>query len=165
MRVVSDIELVPASVARRATFREAAEVLVAHPVTTIAVVDEAGRVVGLFADADLLSGVFPRYLAELRHTAFADDDAGLLGERARAVAADPVERHMQPPIVLDESSSATHAAERFLHCDHGALPVTRGGRFVGMLGRAELCRHILLVVEDPTLHAAGDGDDLPADVP
>jgi CBS domain-containing protein len=141
--IVSDIELVPASVPRSATFLEAAEMLVSHPVTTIAVVDDDGRVVGLFADSDLITGVFPRYLAELRHTAFAEDDADALAERARAVAADPVEKHMHEPIVLDESSSAIHAAERFLHCDLGALPVTREGRFVGMLGRAELCRAVL----------------------
>jgi CBS domain-containing protein len=145
--IVSDIELVPASVPRSATFLEAAEMLVSHPVTTIAVLDDDGRVVGLFADSDLITGVFPRYLAELRHTAFAEDDADALAERARAVAADPVDRHMHEPIVLDESSSAIHAAERFLHCDLGALPVTREGRFVGMLGRAELCRAVLARTE------------------
>jgi CBS domain-containing protein len=143
VRIVSDIELVPASVPRSATFLEAAEELVSHPVTTIAVVDKDGGVVGLFGDADLLGGVFPRYLAELRHTAFADDDVEALATRAREVASDPVERHMHPPILLEEASSALHAAERFLHCDHGALPVTRDGRFVGMLGRAELCRAVL----------------------
>ena len=147
MRVVSDIELVPASVRRSATFLEAAEALVSHPVTTIAVLDDDGRVVGLFADSDLLKGLFPRYLAELRHTAFAEDDADALATRARAVATDPVEKHMHDPIVLDESSSAIHAAERFLHCDLGALPVTREGRFVGMLGRAELCRAVLARTE------------------
>jgi len=143
MRVVSDIELVPASVHRTSTFLEAAEALVSHPVTTIAVLDDDGRVLGLFADSDLLGGLLPRYLAELRHTAFAEDDPGLLDERARAVAGDPVEKHMREPVVLDESASATHAAERFLHCDYGALPVTRDDRFVGMLGRAELCRAVL----------------------
>ena len=144
MHIVSDIELVPSSVPRSASFLEAAEELVSHPVTTIAVLDEESRVIGLFGDADLLLGLFPRYLAELRHTAFAADDEGLLAERARAVALEPVERLMQAPIVLDEASSATHAAERFLHCEHGALPVTRAGRFVGMLGRAELCRAVLV---------------------
>jgi CBS domain-containing protein len=143
MRVISDIELVPASVARDSTFLQAAEVLVSQPVTTIAVLDRDGRVMGLFADSDLLQGLFPRYLAELRHTSFADDDTPLLAERAKAVAADPVEKHMQKAIVLDEATSGTHAAERFLHCEFGALPVTRKGRFVGMLGRAELCRALL----------------------
>lgn len=144
MRIVSDIELVDASVPRSATFLEAAEALVSHPVTTIAVVDDDGRVVGLFADSDLIGGVFPGYLAELRHTAFAADDQGLLDERARAVAGEPVSEHMHQPVVLDESASATHAAERFLHCDFGALPVARDGLFVGMLGRAELCRAVLV---------------------
>jgi CBS domain-containing protein len=145
VHIVSDIELVPASVPRSATFLEAAEELVSHPVTTIAVLGESQQVIGLFGDADVLGGLFPRYLAELRHTAFAGDDAGLLAERAGAVAGEGVEAHMQPPIVLDEATSATHAAERFLHCRHGALAVTREGRFVGMLGRAELCRAVLVM--------------------
>ena len=143
MRTLSDIELVPASVPRTATFLEAAEVLVSHPVTTIAVVDDEGRVVGLFGDADLLSGFFPGYLAELRHTAFASDDEAILGDRAQKLAPEPVEKHMREPVVLDRAASALHAAERFLHCDFGALPVTREQRFVGMLGRAELCRAVL----------------------
>lgn len=143
MRFLPQIELVPASVPRTATFLEAAEVLVSHPVTTIAVLDADDRVVGLFGDADLLGGFFPGYLAELRHTAFAGDDDAILGERTRAAATEPVEKHMKRPVTLDEDTSATHAAERFLHCDFGALPVMRDERFVGMLGRAEFCRAVL----------------------
>lgn len=143
MRVISDIELVPASVPRTATFIDAAEVLVSHPVNAIAVLGEDDEVIGLFADSDLLKGIFPRYLTELHHTAFARDDAADLARRAEEMASEPVEKHMHEPIVLDGTSSATHAAERFLHCDLGALPVTRDGRFVGMLGRAELCRAAL----------------------
>ena len=143
MRFLSQIELVPASVPQTATFLEAAEALVSHPVTTIAVVDDDGQVVGLFGDADLLGGFFPGYLTELRHTAFADDADTILGERTRAAAAEPVEKHLRPPVTLDEDTSAIHAAERFLHCEFGALPVVRNGRFVGMLGRAEFCRAVL----------------------
>lgn len=143
MRTLSDIELYPASVQRDATFLEAAEALVSHPVTTIAVLDDEQRVVGLFGDADVLRGVFPPYLAELRHTAFASDDETILDERTRAVGSESVEKHMREPVTLDESTSATHVAERFLHCEFGALPVVRGQRFVGMLGRAEFCRAVL----------------------
>ncbi|HEU4449053.1 MAG TPA: CBS domain-containing protein [Gaiellaceae bacterium] len=137
------IELVPAAVPRTATFLEAAEILAAHPVATIAVLGEEEEVVGLFGDADLLSGFFPAYLAELRHTAFATDDEGLLADRTRAVAREPVEKHMRRPVALDLETSAVHAAERFLHCDFAALPVADRGAFVGMLGRAEFCRAIL----------------------
>jgi CBS domain-containing protein len=143
VRILPQIQLVPASVPRTATFLEAAEALVSHPVTTIAVLDGDERVVGLFGDTDLLGGIFPGYLAELRHTAFAGDDDSVLGDRTRAVAAEPVEKHMRRPVTLDEDTSAIHAAERFLHCDFGALPVVRDERFVGMLGRAEFCRAVL----------------------
>ncbi len=101
------------------------------------------RVVGLFGDADLLGGFFPGYLAELRHTAFTGNADAILGERTRAAAAEPVEKSMRRPVTLDEDTGAIHAAERFLHCDFGALPVVRDERFVGMLGRAEFCRAVL----------------------
>ncbi|MGH3020808.1 MAG: CBS domain-containing protein, partial [Gaiellaceae bacterium] len=115
MPFLAQIELVPASVPQTATFLEAAEALVSHPVTTIAVLDGDERVVGLFGDSDLLGGFFPGYLAELRHTAFAGDADAILGERTRAAAAEPVEKHMRPPVTLDEDTGAIHAAERFLH--------------------------------------------------
>jgi CBS domain-containing protein len=143
VRFLAQIELVPASIAQTATFLQAAEALVSHPVTTIAVLDGDERVVGLFGDSDLLGGFFPGYLAELRHTAFAGDADAILGERTRAAAAEPVVKHMRPPVTLDEDTGAIHAAERFLHCDFGALPVVRRERFVGMLGRAEFCRAVL----------------------
>ena len=60
MRFLAQIELVPASVPQTATFLEAAEALVSHPVTTIAVLDGEEQVVGLFGDSDLLRGFFPR---------------------------------------------------------------------------------------------------------
>jgi CBS domain-containing protein len=143
VRFLAQIELVPASVPQTATFLEAAEALVSHPVTTIAVLDGDDHVVGLFGDSDLLGGFFPGYLAELRHTAFAGDADAILGERTRAAAAEPVAKHMRRPVTLDDDTGAIHAAERFLHCDFGALPVVRDERFVGMLGRAEFCRAVL----------------------
>jgi CBS domain-containing protein len=142
MTTLSRIDLVPAAVHLSATFRQAAEVLVSHPVTTIAVLDDEDRVAGLFGDEDVLQGVFPRYLKELRHTSFASGEAHL-EERTREVASEPVEKHMREPVTLDADASDLHAAERFLHCDFGALPVVEGDRFVGMLGRAELCRAVL----------------------
>jgi CBS domain-containing protein len=143
MRTLPDIELVPASVARSATFLEAAEALTRHSVATIAVVDDEDGVVGLFGGEDLLRGLFPGYLADLRHTAFASDDPGVLADRARAVSSQPVEKHMRKPVTVDADASAIHVAERFLHCDFGALAVVEEERFVGMLSRADFCRAVL----------------------
>jgi CBS domain-containing protein len=137
------IELVPAAVRRDVTFLDAAEALTAHPVSALAVLDDTERVVGVFGGSDLLRGLFPRYLGELHHTAFVRDDPGLLERCARAAGSEPVHAHMHAPLVVEDDASATHVAELFLHSDLDALPVVRGGRFLGMLGRSEFCREML----------------------
>ena len=134
------VPLVPASVSPDATFDHAAETLVRHPVSTLAVVDGAGKVVGLFGGEDLIQGLFPAYLDELRHTAFAREDAALA---AQVRSHDAIRDHIREPEWIELDASALHAAERFLHCDLDALPVVQRGRFVGMLGRSEFCRAML----------------------
>jgi CBS domain-containing protein len=138
------IELVPAAVDAGASFHDAVEVIAAEPVSALAVLDADGKVVGVVGSDALLEGLFPRYLAELRHTAFVKDDRALLERRAREAGEDPVGKHMAPPVVVERGSSATHVAELFLHHDRDALPVVEDGRFVGMLGRAEFCRAIIV---------------------
>jgi CBS domain-containing protein len=135
-----DLPLEHAAVPATATFGEAVSALRAASVSTIAVVDTQGRVVGLFGEPDVLRGLFPGYLGDLRHTAFAEDDAALLARRAAEVAPEPVTRHMREAVTLAPDTSATHAAERFLHSGFDALPVVENGRFVGMLSRRAFCR-------------------------
>lgn len=137
------VELVAASVPVGATFREAAEELASRSVATVAVLGEGGRVAGLFGSEHLLRGLFPPYLAELRHTAFAPDDLELLARRLAEVEHEPVTRHMGKPVSVDTATSAIHVAERFLHCEYAAIAVLEDERFVGMLDRAAFCRAML----------------------
>lgn len=143
MSTLHDIELVPTSVDVSATFDEAARALSESRLPALAVLDR-GRVVGLFTDEDLLLGVSPKYLDELRHTAFLETELPSLREHAAAVRAEPVRTHMRKPITVELDSSSLHAAERFVHCDEGAIAVVDDdGRFVGMLSRAEFAYAML----------------------
>ena len=132
-----------ASVPEWATFLEAARTLAAHELAAIAVLDEADRVVGLFTQDDMLAGLFPGYLPELRHTAFLQEDLDWLAARAETAGGEAVSKHMRKPLTLDVEASAAHVAERFLHCELGALAVVERDRFVGMLDQGEFCRTIL----------------------
>lgn len=139
MADLRDLPLVDASIGRTATFAEAVALLFEAHVPAIAVLDDDRRLAGVISEADVLRAVFPGYLAELRHTAFVEDDRVALDERARAVRDKPVAELARRVESLDVEESETHAAERFLHTGEQALPVVLGGRFVGMLSMAALC--------------------------
>jgi CBS domain-containing protein len=140
MADLRDLPLVEASVPEDATFADAVARLFEAQVPALAVLGSDQRLVGVLSERDVLRAVFPSYLAELRHTAFLDDDATGLDERAVAVRGRPVGELARQVEALDGDDSETHAAERFLHLGEQALPVLEvDGRFLGMLSIAALC--------------------------
>jgi CBS domain-containing protein len=142
---VEDLALEPidVSVALDATFLEAAERLVESGLPALAVVDGNRRVVGFFGEDELLRGVFPRYLGELRHTAFTMDDISSLADRLAEVGSQPVTDHLRQALVVDERSSATHLAELLLHHEVTAVALERDQRFAGMVTERDFCRKLL----------------------
>ena len=140
MSHLRDLHLVDASVPATATFAEAVAELFAARVPAIAVLDEERKVTGIFAEGDLIRGVFPGYIGELHHTAFLRDDPSGLDERARLARGEPVGAYAREVEALDAGDSQSHAAERFLHTGEHALPVVDADeRFLGMLSISALC--------------------------
>jgi len=138
MADLRDLPLVRASVPDSATFADAVAALFDAQVPALAVL-AGDRVVGVISELDVLRAVFPRYLAELRHTAFLEDDPAVLQERARDVRTRRVDEFARVVELLEGDDSGIHAAERFLHSGEQALPVVDDGRFLGMLSIAALC--------------------------
>jgi CBS domain-containing protein len=134
-----DLELTDASVNAAATLAEAVATLFEARVPAVAVLDDDRRVLGILSERDVLGASFPGYLAEIRHSAFLQDDESALDELAARARDRPVREVMRASVVLDASDSQIHAAERLLHSGDDALPVTADGRFVGMLSVAALC--------------------------
>lgn len=134
-----DVALTDASVLQTAPLAEAVAELFEARVPAIAVLDDAGRVLGILSERDVLRAVFPGYLAEIRHSAFLTDDASTLEELAARARDLPVRDFMRTSEVLKTSDSQIHAAERLMHSGDDALPVVDDDRFVGMLSVAGLC--------------------------
>lgn len=141
--MLDEIALREAKVRPGTPFREAARVLRESGAAMVAVVDGAERVVGLFGSEQVLVGVLPGYLRDLRHTAFAEEDAAVLATRADEVGGEPVERHCTDPVTVERDSSGLHVGEVFLHCGLPALAVVADGRFVGVLERDAFARALL----------------------
>lgn len=136
---VRDLVLTDASVPETARLAEAVAVLFEARVPAIAVVDDARRVLGVLSERDVLRAVFPGYLAEIRHTAFLQDDTAALEEIAGRARDRPVREFVRATEVLRAEDSQIHAAERLMHSGDDALPVVDGERYVGMLSVAGLC--------------------------
>jgi CBS domain-containing protein len=139
MSDLRELPLVDASVPETASLAEAVSRLFEAKVPGLAVLRDGRSLAGVLSEVDVLRAVFPSYLAELRHTAFLEDDLGALVARAREVRDRPVVDFARQVAPLDAEESETHAAERFLHTGEQALPVVEGERFLGMLSIAALC--------------------------
>lgn len=143
MSPLRETRLVQASVPRSATFLQAARALFGTGISAIAVVDSEQRVVGVFTDDDLLRGLFPGYLDDLRHTAFLREETGALRARIETAGGDSVERYMRESTAVDIGTSAIHLAERFLHSPWGALAVVEDERFVGMVDQVDFIETLM----------------------
>jgi CBS domain-containing protein len=149
MALLRDMQLVPASVRRDASFLQAAQALLAAHSSAIAVLDRDDRVCGLFTDDELLRGLFPQYLGELHHTAFLVAEGQALRASIEAVAAEPVARYMREPVTVELDAGAAHVVERFLHTPWGAIAVVESGRFVGMVGQLEFTELLIEQLDLP----------------
>jgi CBS domain-containing protein len=147
MAILRDMQLLPVSVRADTGFPEAARALLAAHSSAIAVVDGDERVIGLFTDDDLLRGLFPRYLSELRHTAFLVNEGQPLRASIETAAGEPVSRYMRDAVTVEIDASAAHVVERFLHTPWGAIAVVEEGRFVGILGQLEFTKHLIEQVD------------------
>lgn len=143
MSPLRETRLVPASVSRTASFLQAARALFGTGISAIAVLDDEQRVVGVFTDDDLLRGLFPGYLDDLRHTAFLRDDPGALRARLETSRGGQVEDYMRQAPAVDIDTSAIHVAERFLHSPWGALAVVENDQFVGMVDQVDFIETLM----------------------
>jgi len=135
------VDLPKAAVTIDGNVEEAARVLYASGLGAIAVLD-GDAVRGMFTEDDLLRAVFPRYLNELAHTAFLENDEAVpaTGDLARSALVTTVMRPAEP---VELPASALDIAQRFLHSDAPALIAVELDAFAGVIDQTQFCKAIL----------------------
>lgn len=123
------------------TLKEVARLLVEHRISGLPVVDDAGRVVGLVSEADLLvkeqdpgayaPGPLDRIFGE-------SEDLRLLRSKVEARTAG--DAMTAPAITIEASRSLHQAAGIMIERRVNRLPVLEDGRLVGIVTRADLVR-------------------------
>ncbi|MBK5307161.1 MAG: CBS domain-containing protein [Frankiaceae bacterium] len=116
-----------------ATVKEAARLLVRHGVSAVPVVDDAGRVLGIVSELDLLAGEVPG--DPVAHLAPVAADTTLPLRLVREVMTANV-------VGLPEDADAAAFAEVMRTSGFKSVPVLRGDRVVGIVSRRDLLRAV-----------------------
>jgi CBS domain-containing protein/mannitol/fructose-specific phosphotransferase system IIA component (Ntr-type) len=132
------------SVAPESALRTAAHLMVTHHARALPVVDEAGGVVGLIGDRELLRVLVPGFLQR--------ESGELAAGSPRAMAAAerldpdvvPVRDAMQRSVLcLSEDQTVADAVHLMINKERDQFPVVRDGILVGFLTRADVIRRLL----------------------
>jgi CBS domain-containing protein len=142
MTPVRDLAL-DAAIPEHASFREAVDALAASAASAVALVTPDGRVVGLLDERQILKGLFPAYLDELTHTAFAEDDDESIARRRETAMSTPAREFAADAVTVEVDSSFTHVTERFMHCGLQGIAVVDNGRYRGVLSLDRYVRALL----------------------
>jgi CBS domain-containing protein len=109
----------------------------------LAVVDERDRYGGIFGEREFMHALFPRYLDQLKGTAFLRHSVDDALEKRDACRAEPVAQHMNTEHVdVGPDFSDTQVAEIFLHHRVLVVPVVDDGRVAGLITRSDFFRTI-----------------------
>ncbi len=127
------------SVAPGASIEHAAKLMVEHGISGLPVVDEAGSLVGMLSEGDLIMRQKPR--PEMRWWQVFFADAERLAREYQKATGTTVEEVMTRALVCTRPDASLEAAAALLH-EHNIrrLPVVADGRLVGIVSRADLIK-------------------------
>jgi CBS domain-containing protein len=107
------------------------------------VVDDDDRLVGLFGEREFMGALFPGYVKELKYAGFVPRSLDDALEKRAGCSEEPVAEHMNTEHVdLSGDFSDAAVAETFLHHRVLIVPITEGGRVVGVITRSDFFREL-----------------------
>jgi CBS domain-containing protein len=118
--------------------RDASTTVVEAALPALPVVDRDGRYRGIFGERELITALFPGYVAALGGAAFVPKSIDAAIEKRQSCWKDPVERYMNAEhIDVPTDFSDVGLAETFIHHRVLIVPVTDGGSVRGVVTRSE----------------------------
>jgi len=130
---------------------EAAKRLLQSGFSSLPVIDDEGRVVGILSEADLLRLGLPTYLLMMTDLSFLPPEAEFIdSEGMGRLVGMTVRQVMQSRILhtVEENTALATAALLMLRHHVRRLPVLRDGKFVGIINRSDLVRAMIRITEN-----------------
>ncbi len=118
--------------------RDALSQIIDVDVPALPVIDNGGRLRGIFGEREFIGALFPGYLTTLGYAAFIPRSLDEALQKRATCASEPVGRHMNTDhIDVGQDFSDTQLAEIFLH--HRVL-IVDGGHVTGVVTREDFTR-------------------------
>ncbi len=121
--------------------REAVRAIIDADVPALPVVDDGGKLRGIFGEREFIGALFPGYLTALGYAGFVPRSLDEALEKRSTCLDDAVEKYMNSEhIDVGEDHSDTQLAEIFLHHRVLIIPIVDGGRVTGIVTREDFFR-------------------------
>lgn len=123
------------------TVRELIELFHQSGLSSVPVVNEEGRIVGVISERDIIEGALPGYFEVL----YGITDMNHLSQKLREIEHDRIEFYMTPEVIkIEEDEDDLTAADLMIRKNIKSLPVVnKDGILVGMLRRIDLLKDLL----------------------
>lgn len=118
--------------------QEAVRAVLDSELPALPVVDARGTLVGLFGEREFMAALFPAYVKELSYAGFVPRSIESVLEKRASCRTEAVREHMNTEHVdVPPDFADVQLAETFLHHRVLLVPVTEGGRVVGVVTRSD----------------------------
>ncbi len=123
------------------TVRELIELFHRSGLSSVPVVNEEGRILGIISERDIIEGALPGYFEVL----YGITDMDHLSRKLREIEHDHIEFYMKKDVYkIEEDEDDLTAADLMIRKNVKSLPVVnRDGILVGMLRRIDLLKDLL----------------------
>ena len=124
--------------------RELIFILSSALMSSMPIVDEEGRLIGVISEKDLIKAALPGYFEMLHSTSFIPD-MNQLAKKLVQISDDSIEKYMERDFIcVEEDDDDLQAADLIIRRNLKSLPVIdKEGRLVGVVKRIDLLEHLL----------------------
>ncbi len=130
--------------------RSAVQKIVETEVPALPVVDDDGRLAGIFGEREFISAIFPGYMGQLHYAGFVTKATDEVLEKNAGCASAPVSKYMNTEHVdVGTDYSDAQLAETFMHHRVLIIPVTDDGRVEGIVTRWDFFRALAERLPEP----------------
>jgi CBS domain-containing protein len=126
------------------TVREAADLFAFSNASDVVVVDAGNTFIGVLSEGDIMRAMLPELSEVMAAGGRLADSYDLFQEKGAALADQVIDPHViRNPIVLAPDDEVHKAAALMAAKQIRRLPVVEGGKLIGTVSRADVCRAVI----------------------